>query len=66
MGEWLGGDMIRCTGGNSILGTRSLSNRISYRLDSEISPPNPKFWGEGLFAKTFSESYAELTGMRDS
>jgi len=58
--------MIICTSGNKVLGTRSLSKGISYRLDSEISPPYPKSWDERLFTKTFSESNAELTRVRDS
>ncbi len=66
VGEWLGGDMIRCVSGNSVLRSRGLSDRISYRMDTEISPSYPKSWSAGLFAKTFSESDEEPTGVRDS
>jgi len=38
VGEWLGGDMIRCASGDSSFRSRSLSDGISYRLDTEISP----------------------------
>ena len=65
MGEWLGGDMIRCASGDSSLRTRSLSDGISYRLDTEISPPYPECWDTRVFAKTFSEGYAESARLRD-
>ena len=55
--------MIRCVSGNSILRPRSLSDRISYRMDTEISPPYPKSWSAGVFAKTFSESNEEFAGL---
>jgi len=29
-------------------GTRSLSNRISYRMDTEISPPCARSWSAGV------------------
>ena len=41
--------MIRCVSGNSVLRSRGLSDRISYRMDTEISPPHPKSWSAGLF-----------------
>jgi len=58
--------MIRWASGNTIFGTQRLSDGISYCLDTEISPPYPKSWGAGIFAKTFSEGDDELAGMRDS
>ena len=63
MGEWLGGDMIRCVSGNKILGTRGLSHGISYRMDTKISPPYPKSWSEGVLAETFSESHEKFARM---
>ena len=57
--------MIRCVSGYSIFRSRRLSHGISYRLDSEISPPYPKSWSARVFAKTFSEGNEEPAGMRD-
>jgi len=57
--------MIRCASGYSIFRSQCLSHGISYRLDSEISPPYPKSWGARVFAKTFSEGDEEPAGMRD-
>ena len=58
--------MIRWRSGYTIFRPWSISYGISYRLDSEVSPPNPKSWGARVFTKTFSESNEELAGMRDS
>ena len=58
--------MIRCASGDSIFRSRGLSDRVSYCMDTEISPPYPKSWSAGLFAETFSESDEESTGVRDS
>lgn len=57
--------MIRWRSGYSIFRSRRLSHGISYRLDSEISPPYPKSWGTRVFEKTFSEGDEESAGMRD-
>ena len=58
--------MIRCVSGDSVFRSWSLPDRVSYRLDTEISPPYPKSWGARVFAKTFSEGDEESAGMRDS
>jgi len=58
--------MIRCTGGYKILRTQCLADRISYRLDSEISPPYPKSWSTRLFTKTFSENFKKLARVQGS
>jgi len=57
--------MIRLASGNTIFWTQRLSDGVSYRLDPEISPPYPKSWSAGIFAKTFSESHDEFAGLRD-
>ncbi len=57
--------MIRWRSGNKIFRSQRLPHGVSYRLDSEISAPNPKSWGAGVFAKTFSEGDEEPTGLRD-
>jgi len=46
-------------------GAQRLSNRISYRLDSEVSPPHPESWRPWVSAQTFSEGAQADTGMRD-
>jgi len=55
--------MILWRSGDSIFGTRSLSYRVSYHMDSEISPPYPKSWGAGVLAETFSESHEKSARM---
>ena len=55
--------MIICASGDTIFWTQCLSDGVSYHLDTEISPPYPKSWGAGVFAKTFSEGDDELAGM---
>ena len=57
--------MIRCASGDSLLRSWSLSDGISYRLDTEISPPYPECWDTRLFAETFSEGHAESSRLRD-
>ena len=57
--------MIRCVSGDSIFRPWSLPDRVSYCLDTEISPPYPKSWSARVFAKTFSEGDEEPAGMRD-
>ena len=57
--------MIRWASGDPIFRTQCLSDGVSYRLDTEISPPYPKSWGAGIFTKTFSEGDDEPAGMRD-
>ena len=58
--------MIRWTSGYTIFRLWSISHEISYRLDSEISPPDPKSWGARVFTKTFSKGDEESARMRDS
>ena len=58
--------MIRWRGGNKIFRSQCLSYGVSYRLDSEVSPPCPKSWSARVFAVTFSEGNGELAGLRDS
>jgi len=57
--------MVRWASGNTVFRTQRLSDGVSYRLDPEISPPYPKSWNAGIFAKTFSESHDEFAGLRD-
>jgi hypothetical protein len=65
VGEWLGGDMIRCASGDTSFRSWSLSDGISHRLDTEILPPYPECWDTGLFTETFSEGHVEFAGLRD-
>ena len=60
VGECIGGDMVCLGHGSPSIWPRSLSNRVSRCLDSEISPPYPESWGAGLFEKTFPESDEEF------
>ena len=46
--------MIQCSYGNKTIRTQCLSHRISYRLDTEISPPYPKSWHKRVSQETFS------------
>ena len=32
-----------------------ISHRVSHSLDTEISPPYPESWREGIFKQTFTE-----------
>ncbi len=52
--------------GNKVVGTFSISNGISYCLDTEISLSRPESWSEGVLGKAFSESDGGATGLRDS
>jgi len=56
--------MIRWRSGYPIFRLQRLSHGVSYRLDSEISPPYPKSWSARVFAKAFSEGNEEPAGMR--
>jgi len=55
--------MIRWRSGNTALRSHCISDRISYCLDSEISPPHPKSWSAGVFEKAFSEGDEEPAGL---
>ena len=57
--------MILWASGNQDFGAWCLSDRISYHMDSKISPPYPKSWGAGVYKKTFSECDERSSGMRD-
>ena len=57
--------MIRCASGDTSFRSRSLSDGISYRLDTEISPPDPECWDTRLFTETFSEGHEEPARLRD-
>ena len=52
---------------NGIEGSRSqrLPNRISYRLDPEVSPPHPESWRAWVSPQTFSEGDEADAWMRD-
>ena len=54
MDEWEGGDMLQCAYGDKTFRTQRLSYRVSYRMDPEISTPNPKSWITRIPEKTFS------------
>ena len=54
MDEWEGGDMLQCSHGDKTLRTQCISYRVSYRLDTQISPPYPKSWITWIPEKTFS------------
>jgi len=58
--------MIYCGNGNTAVRAWCLSYGISYSVDNEISPPYPESWRARLFVQTFSESYEEHAGVRDS
>jgi len=42
-----------------------LSNRISYRLDPQVSLPHPESWRPGVSPQTFSEGDETAPGMRN-
>ena len=48
--------------GNEVIWTRRLSYRISHCLDTEISPPYPESWGEGIYKQTFPKVLRRMPG----
>ena len=42
-------------GENQNIEPQRLSDRIPYRLDTEVSPPHPEFWRCGILKQAFPE-----------
>ena len=55
--------MIKWMRGNKIIRTYSISNGVSYSLDTEISPPHPESWRKRVLNETFSEDNGTDAGM---
>ena len=52
--------------GDEVIWTRRLSYRISYSLDTEISPPYPESWGAGIYKQTFPKDNEKDARVRDN
>jgi len=52
--------------GNQVIWACSISDGVSYSLDTEISPSHPEYWREGISGQTFSEGYGAITGLWNS
>jgi hypothetical protein len=48
------------------IGSRGLSDRVSYSMDSEVSPPHPESGRPRVFDETFSEGDGDGSRVRDS
>ena len=65
VGECKGGDMVNFSHGKSLFWSWSISDGISYSMDTEISPPNPEFWNAWIFEKTFPKGNEGDAGLRE-
>jgi len=65
VGECKGGDMVNFSHGKSFFWSWSISEGISYSMDTEISPPNPEFWNAWIFKKTFPKGNEGDAGLRE-
>ena len=65
VGECKGGDMVNFSHGKSFFWSWSISDGISYSMDTEISPPNPEFWNAWIFEKTFPKGNEGDAGLRE-
>ena len=57
--------MVNFSHGKSFFWSWSISDGISYSMDTEISPPNPEFWNTWIFEKTFPKGNEGDAGLRE-